>query len=186
MLDKLTYRVFGKATSPTGSAKNRIVDNLRLNGIEDEYKGGELQVLGGVAEGFKSTVTAYDRDDRTIYLADDLPLDLAVGDAFLLKRSFKTEIARAFDELKDYVRTQGYRPALVIDDTQLREAHMSLAICKILLPLGESHRYEYEQYAKKYAEKLSALKLTYDADESGGADEDEEPDINAGQISLRR
>ena len=186
VLDKLTYRVFGKATAATGSNLKVIIDNLRLNAIDDEYKGGEVHVLSGLSEGFKSTVTTFDRDTRTLYIANDLPHALSVGDQFLLKRSFKTEIARAFDEIKDYVRTQGYRPALVIDDTQLREAHIALSICKVLLPLGETHRYEFEQYSKKYAEKIAALKLSYDADESGGIDETEEPDIRAGQISLRR
>lgn len=185
-LDKITYRIFGKATSATGSAKNRVIDNLRLNGDDDEFKGGEFQVLSGLAKDFHTTVTAYERDTRTLYLDKDLPHDMAVDDVYLLKRSFKTEISRAFDELKDYVRTQGYRPALVIDDTQIQEAHIALAICKVLLPLGETHRYEYEQYKQKYAEKVAALKLTYDTDEDGGTSDDDEPDIHAGQIRMRR
>jgi hypothetical protein len=185
ILDTLTYRVFGKATSVTGSNMKLVIDNLRLNAVEDLYKGGEIHILSGLSAGFKSTVTAYDRETRTLYLTENLPYALAVGDAFILKKSFKTEIARAFEELKDYVRTQGYRPALVIDDTQLREAHIALSISKVLLPLGETHRYEYEDYKKRYAEKLAALKLTYDTDESGGADDDE-TDVHAGQIRLRR
>jgi hypothetical protein len=186
VLESLTYRVFGKATSASGSNLKLVIDNLRLNAVEDLYKGGEINILSGLSAGFKSTVTAYDRETRTLYLTENLPYALAVGDAFILKKSFKTEIARAFEELKDYVRTQGYRPALVIDDTQLREAHIALAISKVLLPLGEKHRYEYEDYKKRYSEKLSALKLTYDTDESGGTSGDDEPDIHAGQIRLRR
>lgn len=185
-LDALTFRVFGKATTATGSAKNRVIDNLRLSGKDDEYKGGLFHVLSGLAEGFTCQVTAFDRDTRTLYLDANLPQDMAVGDAYLLKRSFKTEITRAFDELKEYVRTQGFRPALVIDDTQLRESHIALAISKILLPLGETHRFEYQEYTKKYAEKIAALKLSYDTDESGDADEDDEPDVRPGQITLRR
>lgn len=186
VLDELTFRVFGKATTATGSAKNRVIDNLRLSGKDDEYKGGVFHVLSGLAEGFTCQVTAFDRDTRTLYLSDNLPQDMAVGDSYLLKRSFKTEITRAFDELKEYVRTQGYRPALVIDDTQLREAHIALSIAKVLLPLGETHRFEYQEYMKKYSEKIAALKLTYDTDESGSADEDDEPDVRPGQIMLRR
>jgi hypothetical protein len=185
VLDKLTYRIFCKATSATGSNLKHIIDNLRLNGQENEYKGCELSVLSGNSANFISTITAFDKETRTLYIADNLPFALAIGDSFLIRKSFKTEIARAFDDIKDYIRTQGYRPALVIDDTQLREAHIALSICKVLLPLGETHRYDYEEFKKKYAEKIAALKLTYDTDESGGTDETE-TDVHAGQIRLRR
>jgi hypothetical protein len=182
-LDKIQYRVFGSVTAL--STIDTTINDDNLNADYNSYKGGEVEILSGSNIGFMSTVTMYDDVTRTIHIENSLPYVLAIGDKFLICRSFKTEIARAFDEIKEYIRTQGYRPALVIDDTQLVEAHIALSIKKILLPLGEEYRYSYEEYSKIYEKKLLELKLVYDADESGTVDDDEE-DLNTSQIRLKR
>jgi len=146
---------------------NEIIDGRNFNGQKDYWKGGHIKILSGTIKDFDVKVTAFDETSGTFTLKKSMPANITQGDKFIAYKSFENEISRAFDEIKDYLSTQGFRPALIMNDLQLKEIHITLSIAKILHAIGKRERDAYEDYINKYYSQRASLKLLYDEDETG-------------------
>ena len=180
-LKELYFPVYGEVSNV--GLLTEIIDNKNLNEENNYFKGGKLKILSGDNQDFESEISAYTYTSSKLTLKRAMPLTVVNGDKFVIYKSYETEINRAFEEIKDWLRTQGYRPALIIDDTELREVHISLSVAKVLHPLGKAQRDNYEDYLKKYYNQRSSLRLLYDENETGLPDQAED---SYTQISFQR
>jgi hypothetical protein len=179
---KQLYRTIHGEITAVG-ALNEIIDVNNLNERLNYYKGSEVVFLSGDNKEWKSNITAFDEINRKLTLASNMPLVLSIGDKFYIRKNYTNEIQRAFEEICDWLRTRGYRPSLIIDDTQIREVHIACTLAKILHIEGESERTEYEDYRDKYFHLREQMKLLYDTDESG---EPEESILTRPQVTFQR
>jgi hypothetical protein len=180
-LKELYFPVYGEVSSI--GVLNEIIDNKNLNEEKNYYKGGKIKILSGDNQDFVSEISEYNYVSSKLILKRVMPLNVILGDKYVIYKSYETEITRAFEEIKDWLRTQGYRPTLIIDDTELREVHISLSVAKALHPLGKSQRDNYEDYYKKYLYQRDSLRLLYDEDETGLPDDAVE---SYTQVTLQR
>lgn len=171
-LRQLYYNIHGEITD-VGNI-NQIIDKKTFNDQLNYYVGGNVVILSGSNQDFISDISAFNESTRIITLSSNPPVNFDIGDKFAIEKSYKNEITRAFEEILDWLRTQGYRPALIMDDTQLREVHIALSIAKALHIHGKAERAEYEDYIKKYMKLREGLKLLYDTDETGNPDDADE------------
>ncbi len=168
-LKGLYFPIYGEITSI--GAVNEIIDKRNLSEEKSYFKGGQVKILSGDNQDFLSEILEYSYTDSKLTLKRSMAPNVISGDKFVILKSYENEITRAFDEILDWLRTQGYRPTLIIDDTQLREVHISLSVAKALHPLGKFQRDNYEDYTKKYLQQRSQLRLLYDEDETGAPDD---------------
>lgn len=180
-LKQLYYTTYGEVSSI--GALSEIIDNKNLNETVDYYKGSKVKILSGNNKNLDIDIIAFNEGTGKLTLSKNAPNSMSVGDKFSIQKSYETEIQRAFEEIMDWLRTRGYRPALIIDDTDIRELHITCSIMKILHVEGKSERSEFEDYRKKYYIQCEELKLLYDTNESG---EPEDADATRPQITFRR
>lgn len=162
---------------------NELFDNNSLNEIINYYVGSEVKMLSGNNQDWSSNITAFDEINRKLTLANNAPVAMVIADKYMIQKNYTNEIQRAFEEIQDWLRTRGYRPALIIDDTQIREVHIVCALTKTLHTMGKSERKEFEDYRNKYFQLREQMKLTYDTDESG---EPDDSDDTRPQVTFQR
>lgn len=179
---KQLYRTTHGEVSSVGGL-DEIIDDKNLNETIDYYNGSKVKILSGNNKDWNCDITSFDEINRTLTLKENAPLAFVIGDKFLINKSYTNQIQRAFEEIQDWLRTRGYRPSLIIDDTQIREVHITCSIMKILHGMGESEREEFEDYRDKYFKLREQMKLLYDTDETG---EPEDSDMTRPQVTLRR
>jgi hypothetical protein len=183
MLNRYGYRETGEVV--TSGGVNQIIDNKSFKKEDNYFRGGFISFLSGNNKGFNSIVTSFTASTGRFTLEKSATAAFAAGDKFCVSKSYTTEIRRAFEKIKDYIRSQGNRPALVIDDTDIRELHIVWSLMLILLGMGDDKRDEYEEYKSERDRLMASLVLKYDTNEDGVIQEDEAP-VNFGTVRLRR
>ncbi len=180
-LKQLYRTIYGEITA-VGNL-NEVIDTRNLNETLSYYVGSEIKMLSGNNKDFNVNIIAFDESNRKITLQKAASVAMVIEDKYMIEKSYTNEIQRAFEEISDWLRTRGYRPALIIDDTQVREVHIACTIAKILHAMGKAERAEYEDYNKKYLQLREEMKLIYDTDESG---EPEDSDSTRPQVTFSR
>jgi len=182
-LRDLKYREAGIISElSTSTLGNEIIDSQSFKGTPI-YKGGYIKILSGACQNYTAKIIDYDSETGIFELSKILPGIPAIGDDFIVYKSYTDEIERAFEEITDWLRNAGHRPALIIDDTQIREIHINLAISKVLMNAGTQYQAAQQSFYNKYLSLRGELKLDYDTDETGLTDD---LDSISGQVFFRR
>lgn len=161
-LPQLLDRGWSVTGTAEGGSASTVVDS-RLKRYADGY------FTGGVAEvpakGETREIRDFDAATGTLSV-EAFSSAVAPGEKYLLTRSFSREIQRAFEKLEDELKRLGKRPHLVLDSSDLREAHIYLSVaeaCKGLASDSKGIWWElWKEYEGKAAAAYSGLRLKYD------------------------
>jgi hypothetical protein len=148
------------------------------------YKGGALRFMNGDNIDFTSKVAAYTEAGQ-IVLVNATVFDISAGDVFTIRKSFTSEIDRSFDKIKEFFRSKGNRPSLILDDTSLINVNICGALMLAFLAAGEEYRYQYEEYKDQFNAGLNSIVYNYDLNENLIV-ETGEKDISTGITMFRR
>lgn len=178
-LARFGYNLHGEVV--TGGTGTTFIDSNSFNVDDDYFRGGEVLFLSGDNQSATAKVTAYVASTGQFTI--DKSLTIAVGDRFVVRKSYTSEISRAFQKILDFIRSKGQRPALVIEDQALVEANIYGALMLIFLAAGQEYEYQHKEYKEAFYTALNSIVYVYDTDEDNIADE---ADSSMGQVRFRR
>ncbi len=164
------WKVMG--TSESGSTTT-IVDSELVNYPDDYFKGGSAY---SIDKDELREVTGFDSATGTV-LTSSFSSVISV-DKYILTRSFKVEIGRAFEKIEENLSNLGRRPSLVLDPYDLKEVHIYMSVSGICRGLSTDDSGFWWKMWKEYEEKGSKLfelmNFKYDVTDDGFIGEDEE------------
>lgn len=159
------WRVHGTADS---GSTTTIVD-AELKRYEDDY------FTGGLATNLTNdevrNITDFVSSSGTVTIVT--ATTTASGNKYVLTRSFKKEILRAFEKIEELVIRAGQRPNLILDPYDLKEVHTYYAVaevCKGMTGAGGTDTFWWQMWkdyeAKAYA-VFKSINFKYDASDDG-------------------
>jgi hypothetical protein len=167
MLAKEAFQTRGTvtATIDTGYSKTKFIDTEVNTGEElpSQYVGWVIEMLTGSNAGWWSLVTAYSAG--TFTLKKTAVYNFTIGDEYRLQNRYANEIERAWEKLIERLRAKGRKASLIMDSTELKEAHMLCTLSMIMLGMGRMEHYQI--YQAQYNLTVENLRLTYDDERLG-------------------
>jgi len=173
-LDDSNAVFYGEAVDATTTS---VIDPRLSGRPDDEWRGGTIHFLTGTYAGYVREVSASTNKAGLISWVDPLaaatvpPADPAVvpadGDEFMLRRSFKDQINRAWVEICEAVYAgTGYRPALILNPELLKTPCVYRALEKICRGLSNDPNDIWwaraTDYYGKYERAFKNIPFLYD------------------------
>jgi hypothetical protein len=168
----------GVVDSSTGST---LVDDDLKQFENDRFNNGRVDVIN-TANGARQirTVTDFVSSTGTLTVTPDWGTNPDTTYSYVVRRSFKTKIEKAFNEIMEDIRARGNRPALIMEshDLHIVTVKKSLSmICKDQIATAEDKWHTlYKIYEGEYKDSMSKMVFQYDVDESGSIDGNDEKD----------
>ena len=157
--------VIRNGTADSGTA-NSVTVNQMIGQEENTWRGGVIRFISGANTGQTRVVSA---STRAGVISWDTALAQAVaqGDEFIIQKSFKAEIDRAWLTIIEYIDNgEGFRPALILNPEVFKTAHVYLALEKVCRAMSDAvtdiwwARAQY--YGKLGNSNLHGVRLIYD------------------------
>lgn len=177
--------IVDSATSTT------IVDSELKAFVNDYWNGGKVKVIA-TATGVEQVRTVSDFVQST----GTITVDAAFGATpdttynYSVNRGFQNKIAAAFDEVMIDVRARGYRPALILESSDLRIPTIKKALAIICRDYATAPDDKWfvlsKEYDEQYKDIFSKIVFQYDRNESGYIGKDYEKDQDIGSVRMRR
>lgn len=164
------WKVMG--TSESGSSTT-IVDSELKNYPDDYFNGGTAY---SIDKDELRAVTGFDSSTGTVTVNSFA--GAITTDKYILTRSFKVEIGRAFEKIEESLSALGRRPSLVLDPYDLKEVHIYMSVSEACKGLSTDDSGFWWKMWKEYEEKGSKLfelmSFKYDATDDGVIGDGEE------------
>ena len=157
------------------STASTLVDDDLKNYDNDYWNNGKVEIFN-TATGAKQvrTVTDFVSSTGTLTVTPNWGTNPDSTYSFIVRRGFAVKIEKAFGEMLDDVRRNGFRPALILESTDLHTPHVKKAlamICKDAMKESDDKWHElYKIYSQEYADAMSKINFQYDMDEGGNID----------------
>jgi len=185
-LRKANSQATGTAASATTST---LVDTAKRKESDDFWKGGVLEILTGTGANQSRSVTAFTQSTSTFTVTPNWATTPDSTSVYRCVRSFSTKILQSFKKIETMIYNKGQRDSLILESSQIEMPLTYLTIHFIALDLMDSVDDKWNMLAKEYWEKFQrafdTMTLDYDADESGGID-NEETQRNLSEIKISR
>lgn len=171
-LKNLGYKIHGVADSGTATT---IVD-AELKRYEDDYFTGGLAY--SVKQDETREITDFVSSTGTITVANAFSAAVTT-DRYVLTQSFTTQIRRAFEKLKQKLKSGGKKPQLILDAYDLREAHILYSVAEVckgqIAAEGEGNLWWdlWKDYEKQAENVFNEINLKYDISGDGMISSDE-------------
>lgn len=171
------YLVEGTADSSGGSSST-LIDTALKRWPDDWFNGGVIEFLSGSDLGEVRTVTDFARSSGTVTFSPTISATPDT-DSYRLRRSWKSLIDLAYEDVKWRVRDKGNRPALIIDAGELylpicyhalELCYQAIATFKGESPVDGANWATAREYAEKYDKAFGEIPFQYDSGEDGVPD----------------
>jgi hypothetical protein len=173
-LRKANAQKTGTATSATSST---LVDTTKLKDADDFWKGGTIETLSGTGLNQRRTITGFTQSTSTVTVTPSWTTTPDSTTTYRIVRSYTEKINQSFEELEQMFYNKGNRQSLILESSQIKVVLLFLTLEKICRDLSDETDDKWDRLAEVYMEKFdksfNALKLDYDADESGTIDDEE-------------
>lgn len=176
------WKVMG--SSQSGSATT-ITDSELTNYGDDYFNGGSAysidkdeirEVIGFASSTGTVTVKSFSAPIST--------------DKYILTRSYKDEIGRAFEKIEEKLVAMGRRPSLVLDPYDLKEVHIYMSVCEVCKGLSTDDSgfwwKMWKEYEVKGRELFELMKFKYDSTDDGYIEDyEEESSLGTSRVGRR-
>lgn len=183
---KLLADFHGKATS--GSTTTIVCNDLKN---EADVTGYFACFVSGTHVGTDKVITKFKDLTGTISF-DALASTVSNTDEFcIVSKGFQSEVAQAALVVTEDFKNKGYDASLFLNDTQLKELHISKTIELVCWGLmndaidSDAYFANAQRYEKRYQLIMANLIADYDANEDGVISDDEEKE-SIGQVGFSR
>lgn len=173
------------------AAAGTLVANNLKSYVDDYWNGGKVIIINPStgAEQMR-TVSDFVQSTGTI----SIPVNWATTPdstyTFAVKRGFATKIEKAFEEMMLDVQTRGYRPALIIESSELKIPLIKKALALVCRDYITTPDDKWEklavEYDTQYRDMFAKIQFQYDRDESGYISGQYEKNQDLGSVRLRR
>ena len=173
-LRKTNIQQTGTATSATTST---LLDTGKLKNADDFWKGGIIEILAGTGSGQRRVITGFTQSTSTVSVTPNFATTPDSTSTYRIVRSYTDKINQSFEELEQMLYNKGNRQDLILESSQVKVVLLFLTLEKICRDLSDEADDKWDRLAAVYMEKFdksfNALKLDYDADDSGTIDDEE-------------
>lgn len=161
--------VTGTVTSATSTT---LVDNNLKVYLDNHWNGSEVTAQNP-STGAEQTrqVTDFAQSTGTLTVS---PAWTSTPDStyqYIIRRGYQKKIETAFEEMMFDIRSKGYRPALILESSELHVPNVKKTLALICRDMIQAPEDKYDMLAKHYEEQykgyMDRLVLQYDTDESG-------------------
>lgn len=170
------------------SATSTTIVDADLKVYADDWWNGGICKVVNPATGSEQRreISDFTASTGTVTVPDAWGTTPTSSYTFIIYRGFYNKIEKAFEEMLFDVRQKGYRPALIIESSDLKIPHVKKTLAMIcrdyITQVGDKWDELSKVYDKQYNDFMGKVQFQYDADESGIVDhKDEQP-----QVRLRR
>ena len=166
----------GKADSGTTTT---LVDAQLKQQPDDWWTGGTIAIVSGTNEGGRRDVSDFAMATGTVTVGTAFPAAIDNTDYYRLRRSWRPVIEAAFEDVKQRVRNEGNRAALIIDSGELYLPVLYHAIQLAYEALSSFHGelvdegndwQRAQEYEAKYDAAFKSIPFHYDVTEDGVPD----------------
>lgn len=158
---------------PVDSTSNTtLVDADLKNYADDYFNGGRVTATDPTTGAQQNRVVSdFTQSTGTITVSIAWSTNPTSSYTYSVKRGFAKKVEAAFEEMMLDVRSRGYRPALILESSELKVPLIkkSLAlICRDYIQ-GPEDKWSVmaQDYEKQYSDLFSKVVFQYDIDESG-------------------
>jgi hypothetical protein len=166
-----------RAGTATSASSSTLVDTARLKDSDDFWKGGTIDILSGTGSGQRRVVSGFTQSSSTVNVTPNWATTPDSTSTYRIVRSFTEKIVQSFEELEQMLYNKGNRQDLILESSQIKVVLLFLTLEKICRDLSDDVDDKWDRLATVYMEKFdksfNALKLDYDADDSGTIDAEE-------------
>lgn len=172
------------------SASTTLVDS-DLKSYVDNYWNGADVVVSDPSTGVEQVrlVSDFTQSTGTVTVASAWTSNPTSSYTYILKRGFQNKVEASFEEMMFDIRAKGFRPALIIESTELHVPHIKKCLAMICRDLIQAPEDKFDLLSKNYEEQykdyMSRLVLQYDVNESGTIDGSEK-NKDLGNYRLKR
>ena len=165
-----------------------VVDDDLKNYADDYWNGGIIEVF---LSGAKQTrnITNFVQSTGTITAGVAFSTTPTSSYKYIVRRGFKVKIERAFDYIMYEIRQKGFRPALILESSDLFLPHLNKTLELICRDYSKESEDKWEilsnMYQERYVDLMSKLTVQYDRDEDGAISGSEKA-VDTGQNRLVR
>jgi|GEM_PF-2352029 len=165
---------------------------LNLKTYADDYWNGGVIEASDPATGViqKRVVTDFVKSTGTITVDAAWATNPTSSYNFTLRRGFQKKIDQSFNEMMLDVNARGYRPALILESSDLKVPLIKKSLALICRDFSKEVDDKWwalsESYEKQYDAMFSKVKFQYDANQSGGIGGEDEQNRDAGSVRLLR
>ena len=168
-----------------------LVDANMKSFINDFWNGGKVTAVNpttGVEQ--TRTITDFVQSTGTITVDTAWETNPTSSYTFQVRRGFAHKIAAAFEETLLDVKSRGYRPALVLESSELKPAHTKKALAMVcrdfIKEAGDKWDVLAATYDKQYADMFAKITFSYDRNQSGYIGGAGEENQDVGSVRLKR
>lgn len=161
--------VSGSVTSATSTT---LVDtNLKMY-LDNHWNGSEVTVQNP-STGVEQTrqVTDFAQSTGTLTVSPAWATTPDSTYQYIIRRGYQKKIETAFEEMMFDIRAKGYRPALILESSELHVPNVKKTLALICRDMIQAPEDKYDMLSKHYEEQykgyMDRLVLQYDTDESG-------------------
>lgn len=173
------------------SGNTSLVDNNLKNYVDDFWNGGRV-IAEDPSTGLEQvrTITDFVQSTGTLTLTPAWSANPTSSYTYSVKRGFQKKIETAFEEMMLDVRSRGFRPALILESSELKrpliKKALSLIYMDYMVEPNDKSAILSDKYAQQYIDLLSKVDFQYDRDQSGTISGDAEKDQQPGSLRMRR
>lgn len=165
---------YEKTGTPDSGTTLKLTDQELLSYDKNFFKGGFIEIISGTNQGEVREIS--DFDPPAIYWNSEMDSTIDSTSRYLLKRSFQNQINSAWEEIENYIKQLGNRPALICSPESFKRPHLFLSLEKICRGHAQSDQEIWwkmaDHYYKLYESSISNVKYRYDSTEDGEPDRD--------------
>jgi len=174
------------------SSSNTTIVDADLKSFEDDYWNGGRIIVTTASTGAtqERIISDFTQSSGTVTVSVAWASNPAATATYSIKRGFQQKIEGAFEEMMLDIKTKGYRPALILESSELKvpltKKALSL-ICRDFLTQPDDKWDKLAvEYEKQYQDSFAKVQFQYDRDESGTIDSDFEKEQDMGSLRLKR
>lgn len=173
------------------SSSNTTLVDTELKAYEDDYWNGGTVVVINPATGVEQSRTVTDFVASSGTLTAGVAWDTNPTSTYRYKvtKGFAAKIEAAFEEVMMDVKSKGYRPALILESSELKIPILKKALAMVcrdfMREVGDKWDGLAIEYDKQYKDLFSKVVFQYDKNESGYIS-GEEKQQDLGSVRMRR
>ena len=184
-LREINPQVLGTATA---GAAGTLTDTNRKE-ANDFWTGGMIEIIEGTGARQKRDVSDFVQSTGVVSVSVNWTTNPSTDSIYRIVKSYTNRIISCFEKLEQMFYNKGRRHELIMESSQIRIPLIYLTIHFIALDQRREIDDKWDMFAKdywdKFKETFSDLKLSYDTDESGTID-DEENQFSINEVRIFR
>ena len=155
------------------SATTTTIIDTDLKEYDDDYYNGGILVVINPTNGVKQTreITDFASSTGTITVGTAFGTTPDSTYHYIAYRGFEAKIDKAFEEMMLEVRQRGFRPALILESSELHIPHVKKTLEMICIDYMKEDGDKWDKlatkYGKEYQNYISKVVFQYDRDEDG-------------------